>query len=186
MRIGDKVRKYRVISGMTTSELGMRVGFSHKDIGEYIRAYEAGKVKPCRATREKLADALNMPVRRMLDREIESEDDIDFIFQEMIEDDGFSVELIQEHLDKFRKGKKKKKSKSLMKNENIIEICKHMTEAEHIIQSVVRLFYDLRKASTNDGDMKFTNDIYVVLSAAIRELCGSRYYMAKLLDADKS
>lgn len=61
MTIGDKIRKYRTLKGLTQKQLGEMVGVSEA----YIRAYESGRRNPKQQSLEAIATALHVNVEAL-------------------------------------------------------------------------------------------------------------------------
>lgn len=61
MTIGDKIRKYRTLKGLTQKQLGEMVGGSEA----YIRAYESGRRNPKQQSLEAIATALHVNVEAL-------------------------------------------------------------------------------------------------------------------------
>lgn len=60
MTVGDKIKKYRLLRGMTRKELGCIVGFSDSTAAARINRYENNHVKPKADIRMQLASALHV------------------------------------------------------------------------------------------------------------------------------
>jgi len=65
MNIGDKIRNYRKISGVTQKELGELSGTSERT----IQQYEGGKRQPRIEQLQKIANALKISPTDLLDEE---------------------------------------------------------------------------------------------------------------------
>lgn len=59
---GDMIRKYRTEKGLTQKKLGELCGIADSN----IRKYESGNQNPKIETLQKIADALDIPVNRLL------------------------------------------------------------------------------------------------------------------------
>ena len=46
MTLGNKIRKYRILNGLTQKELGHKVGFSEETADSRIRKYESDLMAP--------------------------------------------------------------------------------------------------------------------------------------------
>ena len=69
---GDKIRKYRTEKGLTQKKLGELCGIADSN----IRKYESGNQNPKIETLQKIADALDIPVNRLLAGKIISRDEL--------------------------------------------------------------------------------------------------------------
>ena len=69
---GDMIRKYRTEKGLTQKKLGELCGIADSN----IRKYESGNQNPKIETLQKIADALDIPVNRLLAGEIISWDEL--------------------------------------------------------------------------------------------------------------
>ena len=69
---GDMIRKYRTEKGLTQKKLGELCGISDSN----IRKYESGNQNPKIETLQKIADALDIPVNRLLAGKIISRDEL--------------------------------------------------------------------------------------------------------------
>ena len=69
---GDMIRKYRTEKGLTQKKLGELCGIADSN----IRKYESGNQNPIIETLQKIADALDIPVNRLLAGKIISRDEL--------------------------------------------------------------------------------------------------------------
>ena len=69
---GDMIRKYRTEKGLTQKKLGELCGIADSN----IREYESGNQNPKIETLQKIADALDIPVNRLLAGKIISRDEL--------------------------------------------------------------------------------------------------------------
>ena len=76
MTLGDKIRKYRTLKGLTQKELGLKVGFSAATADSRIRKYEKDLMAPKIDIRKRIADALNVDLSALSDIDIHSDEDI--------------------------------------------------------------------------------------------------------------
>ena len=76
MNLGDKIKKYRVLRGLTQTKLGEMVGFSRTTANSRIRKYETNEMAPKADIRQKLSDALNVDMSALSDIDVQSEEDI--------------------------------------------------------------------------------------------------------------
>ena len=91
MTLGNQIRKYRQLRGLTQKELGLMVGFSESTADSRIRKYECDAMAPKTAIRQKLADALDVDLPALPDLDISSHEDvIQALFQL---EDRFGMEI---------------------------------------------------------------------------------------------
>lgn len=76
MTLGEKIRKYRTMKGLTQQELGLKVGFSAATADSRIRKYERDVMAPKDDIRMKLADALDVDMSALSDIDISTELDV--------------------------------------------------------------------------------------------------------------
>ena len=69
---GDMIRKYRTEKGLTQKKLGELCGIADSN----LRKYESGNQNPKIETLQKIADALDIPVNRLLAGKIISRDEL--------------------------------------------------------------------------------------------------------------
>lgn len=69
---GDMIRKYHTEKGLTQKKLGELCGIADSN----IRKYESGNQNPKIETLQKIADALDIPVNRLLAGKIISRDEL--------------------------------------------------------------------------------------------------------------
>ena len=69
---GDMIRKCRTEKGLTQKKLGELCGIADSN----IRKYESGNQNPKKETLQKIADALDIPVNRLLAGKIISRDEL--------------------------------------------------------------------------------------------------------------
>lgn len=72
MTIGDKIRKYRTLRGLTQEELGNRLGMKR----DRIRQYETGVRTPKADLLEKIAEQLDVDVASLSDIDIRDDEDL--------------------------------------------------------------------------------------------------------------
>ena len=93
MTLGKKIRKYRVLKGLSQRELGLAVGFSEATADSRIRKYELDIIKPKDSMREKIARALEVDLSAISDIDIATYEDVMrvlFLFEEAF---GMEVEI---------------------------------------------------------------------------------------------
>ena len=76
MKVGDKIKKYRLLNDLTQNELGQKIGFSSQTADSRIRKYESNSMSPKSKLRQKIADALNVDITALSDIDIKDEKDI--------------------------------------------------------------------------------------------------------------
>ena len=85
MTLGEKIKKYRELRGLTQRELGQKVGFSAGTEDSRIRKYEKNIMAPKTEIRNKLADALDADLSALSDINIQTYEDVMhtlFLFEE--------------------------------------------------------------------------------------------------------
>ncbi len=90
MTLGEKIRKYRLLKGLTQKELGLAVGFSSATADSRIRKYESDLMTPKDDMRIKLAAALDVDLSSISDMDIATYEDVMqalFLFEESFEMD---------------------------------------------------------------------------------------------------
>ena len=93
MTFGKKIRKYRVLKGLTQKELGLAVGFSEATADSRIRKYELDIIKPKDNLREEIARALGVNLSAISDIDIATYEDVMqvlFLFEEAF---GMDIEI---------------------------------------------------------------------------------------------
>lgn len=75
MTLGEKIKKYRELRGLTQRALGERVGFSTGTQDSRIRKYEKDMMAPKEDIRTKIAEALDIDVSALNDIDIQTEED---------------------------------------------------------------------------------------------------------------
>ena len=92
MKLGNKIRKYRLLNDMSQKELGMKVGFSAATADSRMRKYESDAMAPKADIRSKIAEALNIDLEAISDVEISSFADIMYVLFELEEQFGLKIE----------------------------------------------------------------------------------------------
>lgn len=92
MKLGYKIRKYRLLNDMSQKELGMKVGFSPATADSRMRKYESDAMAPKADIRSKIAEALNIDLEAISDVEISSFADIMYVLFELEEKYGLKIE----------------------------------------------------------------------------------------------
>ena len=91
MNLGDKIKKYRVLRGMTQTKLGELVGFSKTTANSRIRKYETNEMAPKADIRQKIADALDVDMSSLSDIDVASEEDVLHVLFLLEEEYGMKV-----------------------------------------------------------------------------------------------
>lgn len=94
MKLGEKIRKYRNLHGLLQKDLGMKMGFSEATSASRIKKYENNYMAPKLDKREKIAKALDIDLAAISDVEINSCEDIMYVFFELEEQYGMSINEI--------------------------------------------------------------------------------------------
>lgn len=92
MKLGSKIRKYRLLNDMSQKELGMKAGFSAATADSRMRKYESDAMAPKADIRSKIAEALNIDIEAISDIEISSFADIMYVLFELEEQYGLKIE----------------------------------------------------------------------------------------------
>ena len=85
MTLGEKIKKYRILKGLTQKELGLAVGFSAATADSRIRKYERDLIAPKDDIRIKLAKALEVDLSAISDIDVATYEDVMqvlFLFEE--------------------------------------------------------------------------------------------------------
>ena len=92
MTLGNKIRKYRKLNGLTQKELGLKVGFSEETADSRIRKYESNLMAPKSAIRNKLANALGVDLSALSDINVSTDEDVMQILFQFEEAFGIEIE----------------------------------------------------------------------------------------------
>lgn len=92
MRLGNKIKQYRVLRNLSQKELGMKVGFSAATADSRIRKYESDTMAPKADIRAKIAEALDIDIEAISDVEITSFEDVMYVLFELEEQFGMTIE----------------------------------------------------------------------------------------------
>lgn len=74
--LGKKIKKMRLLRGLSQKELGIKVGFSSDTADTRIRQYEKDAMAPKSEIRKRLAEALDVDISTLSDNAFTSEKDI--------------------------------------------------------------------------------------------------------------
>ena len=91
MTFGEKLRKYRLLKGLTLKDLGKSIGFSEKTAGVRINQYEIGRAIPKMDIRSKLSRELDVDMEALSDLNIQSYKDVMYILFELEELYGLEI-----------------------------------------------------------------------------------------------
>lgn len=92
MTLGNKIRKYRMLHNKTQKQLGEEVGFKKSTADVRINQYETDKMSPKADIRSAIAKVLDIDISAISDINIQSFEDIMYIFFELEEKLGMSIE----------------------------------------------------------------------------------------------
>lgn len=92
MTLGEKIKKYRLMKNWTQKELGIKAGFPSATADSRIRKYEKDVMAPKNDIRQKIADALDVDLSALSDINVETYEDVMYIFFELEEKLGMSIE----------------------------------------------------------------------------------------------
>ena len=92
MTLGEKIKKYRILKGLTQKELGMAIGFSGATADSRIRKYELDAMAPKAEIKNKLAKALDVDLAALSENNIQSYEDIMYVLFEFEELFGMNIE----------------------------------------------------------------------------------------------
>lgn len=128
MTIGEKIKKFRTLRGMTQKELGVKVGFKESTAVVRIHQYETNKMKPKSDIRTRIAEELDIENEALNDVEINTIEDIAYLLMELGEKYKLNIhhlEFENKELELFIKKyisrvKEKSYKKSVLRKENII------------------------------------------------------------------
>lgn len=97
MTLGDRIRKYRLLKGITQKQLGEDVGFKTSTADVRINQYETNKMSPKQDIRQKIADALDVDISALSDTNILSSEDVIQILFELESIIGLDIERNAEY-----------------------------------------------------------------------------------------
>lgn len=92
MTVGEKIRKYRTMLGMTQKKLGEAAGFLPATADSRIRKYESNNMAPKDDIRIRLANALEADISALSDIDIRNYDDVMQILFFFEEEYGMKIE----------------------------------------------------------------------------------------------
>ena len=96
MTLGEKIRKYRLLKGMTQKDLGLKVGFSSTTADSRIRKYESNLMAPKEDIRGRLVEVLEVDPSALSDIDIQSAEDIMQVLFFLEETCGMNIERTAE------------------------------------------------------------------------------------------
>ena len=76
MTLGNKIRKYRKLKGLSQKELGLMAGFSEATADSRIRKYESDAMAPKAAIRQRIADALEVDMSAFSSLDLSTHGDV--------------------------------------------------------------------------------------------------------------
>lgn len=76
MNLGRKIRKYRLLKGLTQLELGEKLGFSPRRADTRIAKYEGNLMSPKSDIRNKIAEELDVDISALSDNDYSSDVEI--------------------------------------------------------------------------------------------------------------
>ena len=91
MTIGEKLRKYRNLKGLTQKELGTKALKGKLNAGVRINQYEKDMAVPGDEIKNSLAEVLNIDIEALSDVNIRSDEDIMFVLFELEEKRGLKL-----------------------------------------------------------------------------------------------
>ena len=89
--IGDKIKKYRKLKGLTQKQLGETALKGKMNAGVRVNQYEKDAVIPGDDVRQKLADVLDIEIEAISDVDIQSDKDIMFVLFLLEEERGLKL-----------------------------------------------------------------------------------------------
>ena len=92
MTLGDKIKKYRKLKGMTQKELGEAIGFPSSTADSRIRKYEGNHMAPKADIRNKLAETLDVDISAISDIRIKDYSDVMQILFYFEEEFGMNID----------------------------------------------------------------------------------------------
>ena len=92
MTLGDKIRKYRNLKGMTQKELGEAIGFSSSTADSRIRKYEGNYMAPKADIRNRIAEQLDVDISAISDISINDYSDVMQILFYFEEEFGMNID----------------------------------------------------------------------------------------------
>ena len=92
MTLGNKIRKYRKLNGLTQKELGIKLGFSEETADSRIRKYESDLMAPKAVLRNKLAGVLGVDLSALSEINVSTDEDVMHILFQFEEAFGMEIE----------------------------------------------------------------------------------------------
>lgn len=96
MKLGEKIKNFRKLRGLTQTELGLKIGFKESTADVRINQYETNKMAPKNKIRTAIADALQIDIAFLNDNNL-SENILISLFelQQLLK---FDVKLVNDHI----------------------------------------------------------------------------------------
>lgn len=94
MKISDKIKKFRLLRGLTQKQLGEKVGFPSLSADIRINQYETAKMKPKQDISDKIAKALDIDEELLFESKIENNKEIIATLFELCERNSLKVNII--------------------------------------------------------------------------------------------
>ena len=92
MTLGNKIRKYRKLNGLTQKELGLKIGFSQETADSRIRKYESDLMAPKSTIRNKIAQVLGVDLSALSEINVSTDEDVMHILFQFEEVFGMEIE----------------------------------------------------------------------------------------------
>ncbi|MCQ2492074.1 MAG: helix-turn-helix domain-containing protein [Lachnospiraceae bacterium] len=96
MKLGEKIRRLRVMAGLTQKELGKKIGFSAATADSRMRKYESCQMAPKEDIRTKLAEVLDVDMSALSDIDIQTYEDVMHVLFLLEEEFGMKIERTTE------------------------------------------------------------------------------------------
>lgn len=91
MAVGDRIKRIRVMRGLTQKELGLAVGFEENTADVRIAQYETGTRTPKEDTLRKIAEVLDVNYRSVYEPTLYSAEDVMYTMFELDEHYDLSI-----------------------------------------------------------------------------------------------
>ena len=96
MTLGEKIRRYRLLQGLTQKELGEKIGFSSATADSRIRKYESDLMAPKEDIRGRLMEALDVDSSALSDINVQTAEDVMQVLFLLEETCGMNIERTAE------------------------------------------------------------------------------------------
>ena len=94
MTIGEKIKRYRIMRGLTQQQLGVMCGYKESTADVRISQYEKDAKIPKMNARKQFAEALNIDISAFSDFDVRNDRDIMRVLLEIDEVCGISIESV--------------------------------------------------------------------------------------------